>query len=219
MPGLSGVATARRRVGGDRARPASPPGPQQLQFLPAPLGQPALGPAAGGQEADRPTARRPARSSPRPAATPAGRPRPHDPRPGADALPPLSSPAARPGRPRRPRTDLASGRRVAAPARADHRVPGPGPHLPLLRRGHPRRHPRRGPGLEHRPTPGGRPGLSDRPLPPEQAGRRGGRRGGLRRPRGPGHGQPSGASGRRLPGGGPRRGRRGGAPGRGQARR
>ena len=136
---------------------------------------------------------------------------------------PRPAAAAKPRCPPRPDPTIPNRPGIRSPncprARPDHRVPGPGPHLPLLRRGHPRRHPRRGPGLQHRHTPGGRPGLPDRPpiasvAAPSKRSSRWSSTSPWRWVR-----FAIWSAGGRGIGGGPRRGPASGAPGAGQARR
>ena len=158
-----GSCTRRRRVGGGGAPAARPPGPKHFQLFRSPSANP---PSAPPAVVKKPTGRRPGGQPghPPPAATPARRPRPYH-----HVLAPTlcrrcqAPPPAEAG----PDDPEPTWHQVAElpPGRRDHRVPGPRPHLPLLWRGHPRRHPRRGPGLKHRPAPGRRPGLPHGPPP------------------------------------------------------
>jgi hypothetical protein len=139
---LSRMPRTRRapgRPGGPRPRTRSPTRQERLQLVAAALRQPAPGASARGQDAHRQETRRPTGPS-APAAPPPAAPTPptSDPLRSHD-LRPLSGPVARRGRPRRPRADVASGRRLARSGRPCRRIPRARPHLPLLRRSHPRR--------------------------------------------------------------------------------
>ena len=214
-PGCQGCRELQRRVAELEATvrdPASPPGPQQLQFLPAPLAW-SLPSSALPPVVKKPTGRRPGAQPGHPPALrqrlPADRVHtthvlapthcrrcqapppalagPDDPEP-----PGIRSPSCRPGPCRSPST-----RARPTPA--------------LLRRGHPRRHPRRGPASSIGPRLAAALAFLTSQLHGLVSGRQEGvRRGRLRGPVALGTVGPCGASSRRLPGGGARRGRQGG---------
>ena len=215
-PGCCERDAAHRRVGTPPRRVGSPARRQQLQLLAAALGQPA-------RRTPSPSPRSPPDASP--AASPATRPT------CASACPPSGSTHVVPfvpdhcercrGRcppgpaPDDPEPTWHPGRRTAPGRGRGHRVPGPRPHLPLLR-----------PPQRTRPSrPRSAPTASGRAWPPpwptsagcharQQARRGGDRRGRLRRAGRPGHRQQPRAGGQRRPGAGPRRGagRRSGRP-------